>query len=104
MVAAWQSVDVDAYDHEELKPINGWAVLLAELDRRRPAWQLEAACRHAAVEQFFPARGDQAEHAKALCATCPVAVACDAYRDELGPAVVGIWGGRSVAAARRRAA
>lgn len=94
MVAAWQSIDVDSYDTEELRPVNGWAVLLTEIEDRRPAWQLEAACRHEDVEQFFPTRGEPVAPAKELCATCPAQDACRDYADAEGIGV-GIWGGQT---------
>lgn len=69
-------------------------------DEQPPSWQWFAACRDVDVGLFFPARGDTqtVRNAKAVCATCPVIVACrEAGVDER----CGIWGGLSEAERRR---
>ena len=39
-------------------------------------WQSRAACAGAPTPMFFPERGEQTKHAKAVCKSCPVRVDC----------------------------
>src|SRR5262245_4737461 len=58
-------------------------------------WRHEAECvRYVGVVDFFPARGESARDAKAVCAVCPVRAECLEYAlrwDQL----CGVWGGLS---------
>lgn len=63
------------------------------------AWQLQAACRGAGTEVFFPpeqergrARQHRDEQAKALCATCPVQLECLQHALTVAEPY-GVWGG-----------
>jgi WhiB family redox-sensing transcriptional regulator len=64
------------------------------------SWAARAACRGLDPELFFPARGQAAGQAKAVCAVCPVTAECAEYA-----AIVhqnkGIWGGLSERQRRR---
>jgi WhiB family redox-sensing transcriptional regulator len=55
-------------------------------------WRYWAACRGVDLELFFPGRGESAEPARRICASCPVREPCLDYaiRHEI---VHGIWGG-----------
>lgn len=55
-------------------------------------WQTESACRGVDPELFFPATEDEAAPAKAICATCPVRMACLAFALERNEKF-GVWGG-----------
>ena len=79
------------------------------------AWRDLAACRGEDPRLFFPATGDPVRQARAICAACPVRIACLRYA--LADPVAlrhGIWGGttprhrreirRRTAAERRRGA
>jgi WhiB family redox-sensing transcriptional regulator len=52
----------------------------------------EAACRDVDTDVFFPVSEKDADAAKAICATCPIAEACLEYALELRPSD-GVWGG-----------
>lgn len=58
------------------------------------AWRVQARCRGVPTNLFFPAAGDMAaaREAKAICAACPVRVACRDYAVDRGQRE-GIWGG-----------
>lgn len=58
------------------------------------AWRLQAACRNADPEAFFPGGKDvtSAEAATAICRRCPVTDACLQYAIEYDEQH-GIWGG-----------
>lgn len=64
------------------------------------AWRQRAACRGVDPDIFYPASDEEAEAAKAICATCPVREACLEYalanreRD-------GVWGGATERERRR---
>ncbi len=64
------------------------------------SWRQHAACRGADPDIFYPATDEEAEEAKAVCATCPVRQACLEYalanreRD-------GVWGGLTERERRR---
>jgi len=67
------------------------AVLLAELVNR-PAWHLEAACRGADPDLFFPERGQRRPVAAlAYCEDCTVRSECLAVGLELA-STTGVWG------------
>ncbi|MFP8960004.1 WhiB family transcriptional regulator [Streptomyces nanhaiensis] len=79
-----------------------------------PAWMLNAACRDADPELFFPDTGGinkNTELALDICARCPVLADCRAYADHMEDQrgarySSGIWGGtteRERLNARRRA-
>jgi WhiB family redox-sensing transcriptional regulator len=55
-------------------------------------WRYRAACRGADLEVFFPGRGQSAEDARQICASCPVRELCLDYALRHG-IVHGIWGG-----------
>ena len=55
-------------------------------------WQYRAACRGADLSVFFPGRGESAEPARQICASCPVRQLCLEFA--LRHAIThGIWGG-----------
>jgi WhiB family transcriptional regulator, redox-sensing transcriptional regulator len=75
-------------------------------------WRYRAACRGGDLEVFFPGRGQSAEPARQICASCPVRELCLDYALRHG-IVDGIWGGlterdrralrsRHLSAARRK--
>lgn len=63
-------------------------------------WQDFAACKGSDPEVFFPARGDDARPAQAICSSCAVKAACLAYALDNGEHF-GIWGGTSERERRR---
>jgi hypothetical protein len=81
----------------------------------RPDWWLQANCRGAGTDAFFPTGPAAGLHARRTaahyCTTCPVAAACEAQGDMEH---TGVWGGqlrqrgwraaRADAAAARRSA
>lgn len=67
----------------------------------RPAWMSDAACRGLDVDLFFLDRGAAgAQHAKAVCKSCPVRHDCKTYAIDNGEKF-GVWGG-TVPLDRRR--
>jgi len=55
-------------------------------------WRYRAACRGAELKVFFPDRGESAEPARQICASCPVRQPCLEFA--LRHAIThGIWGG-----------
>ena len=58
-------------------------------------WRSRAACRGADLTVFFPGRGESAEPARRICASCPVRQECLAFALSHGE-VHGIWGGLTV--------
>ena len=60
-----------------------------------PDWWHDAEClQYVGIVDFFPARGESAREAKAVCAGCPVRQHCLEYAmrwDQL----CGVWGGLS---------
>jgi WhiB family redox-sensing transcriptional regulator len=55
-------------------------------------WRERAACRGTDLDVFFPERGETAEHARQVCAECPVREPCLEYA--LSNRIThGIWGG-----------
>ena len=76
------------------------ALATTTFDWFRPAWQRRAACRGQLADaatsgvDWFPAKGESAEAAKAVCAGCPVSVECLDYAVGQG-ATDGVWAGTS---------
>ena len=56
------------------------------------SWQERASCRGVDAELFFPASDEEAVAGKAICASCPVRLACLAFGLERNEKF-GIWGG-----------
>jgi Transcription factor WhiB len=55
-------------------------------------WRERAACRGTDLDVFFPERGETADHARQVCAACPVREPCLEY--VLSNRIThGIWGG-----------
>lgn len=86
--------------------INSLAYLVDDAEALGAAWRQSAACKGLDPAMFFPARGEAAAEAKALCATCPVREACLEYA-LVGGEAFGVWGGlserqRKTIRARRR--
>lgn len=61
----------------------------------RAPWMVDALCRGARVDMWFPQPGEPVEPAQAVCAVCPVAEECVNYAIEHGIGY-GIWGGRGL--------
>ncbi|MDQ3979797.1 MAG: WhiB family transcriptional regulator [Actinomycetota bacterium] len=63
-------------------------------------WREDAACRGVDTDVFFPATDEEAEEAKAICASCPVREECLSFalqtRQEDG-----VWGGLTETERRR---
>ena len=58
-------------------------------------WWQDAECLHySGLVDFFPARGESARDAKAVCARCPVREECLEYALQWEP-LCGVWGGLS---------
>jgi WhiB family transcriptional regulator, redox-sensing transcriptional regulator len=55
-------------------------------------WRYRAACRGADLSVFFPGRGQSAEPARRICASCPVRQPCLEFALRHG-ITHGIWGG-----------
>lgn len=75
-------------------PNEAAALKLFDFRTELPAWHLDAACRGADPDLFFPERGESTRAAKAICAGCPVQSECLDWavgNNEPG----GIWGGSS---------
>ncbi len=73
-----------------------WASDRPDIDSlfRRPAWHAQAACRGRGTADFFPARGESLEPARAFCDCCTVQVECLGYALEAeDPRLIGIWAG-----------
>ena len=64
------------------------ATILERLATARPSWQADAACRDHGEISWFSAADVKA--ARAVCAGCPVQVAC---RDYGRSQAAGVWGG-----------
>ena len=64
------------------------------------SWRTRAACKGVDPDIFYPASDEEADEAKAICASCPVREACLEYalanreRD-------GVWGGATERERRR---
>lgn len=79
-----------------VEPLGGTtAAFLALVELGRPAWHTRAACRGLMAPgraMFFPGRGEPTDHARSVCATCPVTGPCgQAGADEK----FGVWAGTS---------
>jgi WhiB family redox-sensing transcriptional regulator len=61
---------------------------------RRPGWMELAACAGQPIEVFFPAKGQTAAAARAICATCKVQPECLDYARSDSD-TMGFWGGTS---------
>jgi WhiB family redox-sensing transcriptional regulator len=58
-------------------------------------WWQDAECLHySGIVDFFPARGESAREAKAVCGRCPVRTDCLEYALQWEP-LCGVWGGLS---------
>jgi WhiB family redox-sensing transcriptional regulator len=73
------------------------AIEADEIGGNEPAWYRRAACGTCSAELFFPVgrRGrasDDADAAKAVCARCPVRMACLRFAIETNQEY-GVWGG-----------
>ena len=82
-----------------LQPDTPEPIPAAKLFPPRPTWMARGACRDRPDVNFFPARGEDARPAMALCAECPVAEQCLAYAVREG--LLGVWGGTSERERRR---
>lgn len=61
-----------------------------------PAWTADAACRDRTDVSWFPAAGEPAGPAKAVCATCSVRVDCESEARRLHQRhghIHGVWAG-----------
>ena len=69
-------------------------------------WVERAACRDADPDVFFPARGESATAARAICEGCPVIPECRRYVDrlEVGHYAWGFYAGESPRERQRRRA
>ena len=59
---------------------------------QRPAWMKRAQCRGEDRALFFPALGEKAAKARAICSICPVRQECLSYA-LADPESAGVWGG-----------
>ena len=71
------------------------------LNRGRPAWHRQAACREHPEGDWFACEGDRCETAKQICAGCPVCGACGAWALHQDASLDGTWGGLTQADRRR---
>lgn len=82
---------------------------VSELSTPTPIWRTDAACQGLDPDIFYPADDDEAEMAKAVCATCPVQAPCLEHALGLREKE-GVWGGctererRRIIRQRRRSA
>ena len=76
------------------------AELSTTLDVDEQVWMLEAKCRDADPEAFFPEKGGSTREAKRICSACPVRNDCLDYALE-NDERFGIWGGLSERERRR---
>jgi hypothetical protein len=67
----------------------------------RPEWMRDALCREHPEVNFFPAVGESAAAAKAVCADCLAYVDCHAYALAQGLTLAGVWAGMSARDRRR---
>ena len=61
---------------------------------QRPTWMAEGACLDHHPELWYSDRGDAANAAKQICASCPVKALCLQWAIETSEPD-GIWGGRT---------
>ncbi len=74
--------------------------MLSMVERSSTSWQQAARCRGIDPDVFHPQSDEEAEEAKAICASCPVREPCLEYalvvREKLG-----VWGGLTERERRR---
>lgn len=58
-------------------------------------WSRLGRCRSAPPGVFFPTRGEDLDHAKAICALCPVQAECLQYALAAPDLLQGVWAGTS---------
>lgn len=56
-------------------------------------WVADAVCATTDPELFFPDKGQPADKAKEICATCPVIEVCKSYAVNAPVVLQGVWGG-----------
>lgn len=78
-----------SYAGDDLEMLDRLTVLRQQ---QAGTWRRDAACKDHGPNLFHPERGQQAEHARATCATCSVTSQCLEYalENRIG---FGIWGG-----------
>ncbi len=64
------------------------------------SWRQRGACRGLDPDVFYPPSDDEADEAKAICATCPVKEPCLEFALDTREAE-GIWGGTTARERRR---
>ncbi len=64
------------------------------------SWRQRGACRGLDPDTFYPPSDDEAEEAKAVCASCPVREPCLEFALDTREAE-GIWGGTTARERRR---
>ena len=69
-------------------------------DNRKLAWRQKAACRGVDPDIFYPVTDEEAEDAKAICASCPVQGACLEWALSVREKD-GVWGGATERERRR---
>ena len=74
--------------------------MLSMVERSSTSWQHAARCRGIDPDVFHPQSDEEADEAKAICASCPVREPCLEYalvvREKLG-----VWGGLTERERRR---
>ncbi len=74
--------------------------MLSMVERSSTSWQQAARCRGIDPDVFHPQSDEEADEAKAICASCPVREPCLEYalvvREKLG-----VWGGLTERERRR---
>jgi WhiB family transcriptional regulator, redox-sensing transcriptional regulator len=74
--------------------------VLSMVERSSTSWQQAARCRGIDPDVFHPQSDEEADEAKAICASCPVREPCLEYalivREKLG-----VWGGLTERERRR---
>jgi WhiB family transcriptional regulator, redox-sensing transcriptional regulator len=74
--------------------------VLSMVERSGTSWQQAARCRGIDPDVFHPQSDEEADEAKAICASCPVREPCLEYalvvREKLG-----VWGGLTERERRR---
>ena len=74
--------------------------MLSMVERSSTSWQQAARCRGIDPDVFHPQSDEEADEAKAICASCPVREPCLEYalRNHIEH---GVWGGASERERRR---
>jgi WhiB family redox-sensing transcriptional regulator len=80
-------------EHLMAAPMPGLLSLLDRIERSRPAFHADAACREHPEVTWFPEVGEPTAPAKAICASCLVRDDCRSWALDQGPALQGVWGG-----------